>query len=197
VNSPPYAQIAVELRERIETGELAPGDRVPPTREITRRWGVAMATAAKALGVLRQEGLVRAVPGSGTVVEAHVTAARVPDPQVAPTVTATGPARRRTPPDAALTPDRIVLAAVAVADAEGIAGLSMRRVAAELGAATMSLYRHVADKDDLVVRMVDAVLGEWQVPAEPPDGWRPRLELAARCSGPRSGATRGWPRPCP
>ncbi|MYQ91987.1 GntR family transcriptional regulator, partial [Streptomyces sp. SID4946] len=40
-------QIVGELRRRIETGELAPGERVPSTREITRQWGVAMATATK------------------------------------------------------------------------------------------------------------------------------------------------------
>ena len=56
VNLPPYAQIAAELRDQIEKGTLAPGDRVPSTREITQRWGVAMATATKALAALRQEG---------------------------------------------------------------------------------------------------------------------------------------------
>ena len=52
-NLPPYAQIAAELRDQIEKGTLAPGDRVPSTREITQRWGVAMATATKALAALR------------------------------------------------------------------------------------------------------------------------------------------------
>ncbi|MFB9840015.1 GntR family transcriptional regulator, partial [Actinoallomurus acaciae] len=61
-------QIVAELRHRIVTGELAPGDRVPSTREIVRRWGVAMATATKVLTRLRQDGLVRAVPGVGTFV---------------------------------------------------------------------------------------------------------------------------------
>ncbi|MFY9774117.1 MAG: GntR family transcriptional regulator [Trebonia sp.] len=65
---PPYAQIAAELRDQIEKGTLAPGDRVPSTREITQRWGVAMATATKALAALRQEGIVRPIPGVGTVV---------------------------------------------------------------------------------------------------------------------------------
>ncbi|MFD0358781.1 winged helix-turn-helix domain-containing protein, partial [Streptomyces sp. NPDC127110] len=64
----PYARIAAELRRRIESGELRPGDRVPSTRAITQRWGVAMATASKVLAALGQEGLVRAVPGVGTVV---------------------------------------------------------------------------------------------------------------------------------
>ncbi len=172
----PYARIVADLRERIEKGELAPGDRVPSTREITRRWGVAMATATKALGVLRQEGLVRAVRGSGTVVEANPpghgrTAAPGPDQ---------GRSRRPVTSEAALTPDRIARAAIAIADAEGLAGLSMRRVATELGAATMALYRHVADKDDLVLRMLDTALGEWRAPADPPEGWRARSEIAAR-----------------
>jgi len=75
---------------------------------------------------------------------------------------------------------RIVGAAVAIADAEGLDGLSMRRVATELGAGPMSLYRHVTDKDDLLLRMMDAVLREARLPADPPSGWRPRLEVAAR-----------------
>jgi DNA-binding transcriptional regulator YhcF (GntR family) len=174
-DSPPFARIVADLRERIESGELAPGDRVPSTREITRRWGVAMATATKALGVLRQEGLVRAVRGSGTVVEARSGPATAP---------ATRPeqarARGSAPPDAALTPARIVGAAIAIADQEGLAGLSMRRVATELGSATMALYRHVADKDDLVLRMLDAAMGEWHAPVHAPEGWRARLEIAAR-----------------
>jgi AcrR family transcriptional regulator len=56
----------------------------------------------------------------------------------------------------------------------------MRRVAAELGVATMSLYRHVPSKDVLVLLMADAVLGEAQLPEPPPPGWRTRLELVAR-----------------
>ncbi|MFD8013122.1 TetR/AcrR family transcriptional regulator [Streptomyces sp. NPDC058955] len=74
----------------------------------------------------------------------------------------------------------MVGAAVAVADAEGLGAVSMRRVAAELGVATMSLYRHLADKDDLLVRMMDAAIAERPLPAQPPPGWREPLELAAR-----------------
>lgn len=160
----PSAEIVAALRERISSGELAPGDRVPSTRELTREWGVAMATATKVLTALRLEGLVDAVPGVGTVVaEVSKPPARRPRPVAEPT---------------ALTPEAIVAAAVRVADAEGLAALSMRRVAAEIGVATMSLYRHVVDKDDLVLRMLDAALGEWEQPAEPPSGWRARLELA-------------------
>ena len=154
-------EIAADLRRRIESGELAPGRRVPSTREITRQWGVAMATATKALTELRHDGLVRAVPGVGTIVAG---------PQPTLPRSARGD----------LTPERIVDAAIAVADAEGLAAVSMRRVATELGAAPMALYRHVADKDDLLLHMMDAVMAGWRMPAEPPAGWRERLELAAR-----------------
>jgi AcrR family transcriptional regulator len=79
-----------------------------------------------------------------------------------------------------LTTGRIVAAAITVADTEGLAAVSMRRVAAELGVAAMSLYRHVADKDTLVLRMIDAEFGELSLPSDPPPGWRERLEFAAR-----------------
>ncbi|WP_241777660.1 GntR family transcriptional regulator, partial [Streptomyces sp. CT34] len=73
---PPYRRIVQEIRGRIDAGELAPGDRVPSTRRITREWGVAMATATKVLTALRQEGVVRTVPGVGTVVAEPARAAR-------------------------------------------------------------------------------------------------------------------------
>lgn len=166
MTDPPYVRIVADLRDRIETGALAPGDRVPSTREITRQWGVAMATATKALTALRQAGLVRSVPGVGTVVDIAPRPASV--------------AHRRPPSDSTLTAARIVAAAMAVADAEGLPAVSMRRIATEIGAATMSLYRHVADKDDLLMRMMDTALAEWRFPTGSPPGWRARLELAGR-----------------
>ncbi|MFF3287400.1 TetR/AcrR family transcriptional regulator C-terminal domain-containing protein [Streptomyces sp. NPDC003023] len=174
---PRYSQIVAELRQRIDTGELTPGDRVPSTREITRQWGVAMATATKVLAELRREGLVRAVPGVGTVVEAPSRPGRTARPATAPR-----PVRPLEAPSVqgALTLERIVTAGVTVADAEGLAAVSMRRVAAELGVATMSLYRHVADKEDLLTRMMDAAIGERPLPADPPAGWRETIEFAAR-----------------
>jgi AcrR family transcriptional regulator len=191
MSQPPYARIAAELRDQITGGTLRPGDRVPSTREIIQRWGVAMATATKVLGTLRQEGLVHAIPGVGTVVAGR----RGPTGHTAPPSPGAGrqvpapstglpPAERgaahHTGPEPVLTPGRIVAAAIAVADMEGLAGLSMRRVATELGVAAMSLYRHVADKDTLVLRMIDAEFGELSLPTDPPPGWRERLEFAAR-----------------
>lgn len=55
---------------------------------------------------------------------------------------------------------QVAAAALAVVDAHGLAGLSMRTVARRLGIATMSLYRYVADRDELEVMMVDLLLGE-------------------------------------
>jgi AcrR family transcriptional regulator len=175
---PPYARIVAELRQEIEAGVLVPGARVPSTREITQRWGVAMATATKALAALRQEGLVRAIPGVGTIVAAAAGTGKAAP--VAARAASPAPSGGHDAAQPTLTSGRIVAAAIAVADAEGLDGLSMRRVAAEIGVATMSLYRHVADKDDLLLQMMDAAFVEWRFPASPPDGWRDRLEFAAR-----------------
>lgn len=65
---PPYMQIAADIRARIKSGELQNGSAVPSARQLTRDWGVAMATAMKALALLQSEGLVRAIPGVGSVV---------------------------------------------------------------------------------------------------------------------------------
>jgi DNA-binding transcriptional regulator YhcF (GntR family) len=159
---PPYLRIAAALRSRIESGALRPGDRVPSTRQVVRDFGVAMATAGRALAVLRDEGLVVTRPGSGTVVR-----------------TRGGPARRRAP-DRELGTGRIVATAMALADAEGLDAVSMRRLAAELGVAPMSLYRHVAGRDALELLLVRAVFRARPLPDAGPPGWRAKLELVCR-----------------
>jgi AcrR family transcriptional regulator len=63
-----------------------------------------------------------------------------------------------------LTRDRVLRAAMKLADAGGFESLSMRNVAKELGVEAMSLYNHVASKDDLIDGMVDVVFGEIEVP---------------------------------
>lgn len=65
---PPYQRIAADLRARIESGDLTPGDMVPSLARITQEYGVSKGTAVKALGVLRREGLTRTVAGWGTFV---------------------------------------------------------------------------------------------------------------------------------
>ncbi|GAA2243274.1 MULTISPECIES: TetR/AcrR family transcriptional regulator [Streptomyces] len=86
-------------------------------------------------------------------------------------------------PKPTLTLDRIVEAAVQVADAEGLEGLSMRRVAAELGTGTMSLYRYVPGKGELLDLMLDRVQRPSENPADLGDGgWRAALEALARAT---------------
>lgn len=180
----PYARIAAELRGRIERGELRPGDRVPSTRAITQRWGVAMATASKALATLGQEGLVRAVPGVGTLVAARPATSQGRRPATAASE------------DDSAQRGRIVRAAVAIADAEGLTALTMRRLlAAELGVSAMSLYRHVSTKEQLVALMADATFGEHALPERPPPHWRERLELSAALQWRLYRAHPGWPGP--
>lgn len=65
---PPYMQVVAAIRKRIESGELKAGDHVPSARQITRDWGVSIATATKVLAALRSEGLAQGVVGVGTVV---------------------------------------------------------------------------------------------------------------------------------
>jgi AcrR family transcriptional regulator len=78
-------------------------------------------------------------------------------------------------PKPALSLERIVDAAVEVASAEGLAAVSMSRVAGALGASTMSLYRYVAAKDELLMLMLDAATGPPEGLPPPDDGWRPAL----------------------
>ena len=84
--------------------------------------------------------------------------------------------RRRGAAKQALSLERIVAAAIEIADTEGLAGLSMARVADKLGCATMSLYRHVPSKDDLLVFMMDAAPGEPPELALAQGDWRGGLE---------------------
>jgi AcrR family transcriptional regulator len=79
-----------------------------------------------------------------------------------------------------LTVDGIVTAAIEIADDEGLAALSMRKVAERLGVGTMSLYTHVPGKAELVDAMLDTVYGESLPADEAPGGWRAGLELVAR-----------------
>lgn len=77
-------------------------------------------------------------------------------------------------PRTALTVERVVQAAIEVADAEGLDAVSMSRVAKQLGFTTMALYRHVESKDELLELMVDVASGE--PPELPADNWRAALE---------------------
>jgi AcrR family transcriptional regulator len=85
---------------------------------------------------------------------------------------------RRRPRSDGLTLERIIAAALALIDSEGLEALTMRRLAGDLHAGAASLYRHVANRDELLVEVMDQVLGEIQPP--PTDlAWRPTVEWMA------------------
>src|SRR5213076_757418 len=84
------------------------------------------------------------------------------------------PAAKRAP----LSPERVLQAAVEFADAHGLAELSMRNLGQFVGVEAMSLYNHVANKDDLLDGMVDLVFGE--IPVVPSDQpWRSAMRERA------------------
>lgn len=83
-------------------------------------------------------------------------------------------------PKPGLTVEGIVAAAIELADADGLESLSMRRVAERLGVGTMSLYRYVPGKAELLDVMVDRVNTETERPGDVAGGWRGRLEQIAR-----------------
>ena len=77
-----------------------------------------------------------------------------------------------------LSRERILRAATALADAGGIESLTMRRLGEELGVEAMSLYKHVANKDDLLDGMTDAVFAEIGLP-DGASGWRTAMRERA------------------
>ena len=79
-----------------------------------------------------------------------------------------------------LTRDAIVDAALVLLDREGIAGLSMRRLAKELDVGAASLYWHVGDKEELLGLLLDRIVGEGKVPDPDPENWREQVKQAAR-----------------
>ena len=83
---------------------------------------------------------------------------------------------------APLTRERILETAVALADEGGVDAISMRRIARELGVVPMALYKHVADKDELLDGMIDVVVSEIDPPLEGVD-WKTAMReriLSAR-----------------
>src|SRR6478672_7155327 len=87
-----------------------------------------------------------------------------------------------TEPRTPLNKERVLGAAVELADREGVDGLSMRRLAAELGVVPMALYKHVANKDELLDGMIDVIVAEIDPPRTDLD-WKPAVReriLSAR-----------------
>lgn len=92
----------------------------------------------------------------------------------------TAPAPPGRGPKPGLTVDAVVEAAIELADAEGLEGLSMRKVADRLGRSVMSLYTYVPGKGELLDLMLDRAQGERPRTYDRAGGWRPAAELLAR-----------------
>jgi AcrR family transcriptional regulator len=82
--------------------------------------------------------------------------------------------KSRTP----LTKDRVLAAAIEIADERGVAAVTMREVASRLGVEAMSLYNHVANKDEILDGMLDMVIGELDLPSGVED-WREAMRHRA------------------
>jgi AcrR family transcriptional regulator len=83
-----------------------------------------------------------------------------------------------TAPRTPLSKERVLRAAVVLADSGGIEALSMRRLAKELGVEAMSLYNHVANKDEILDGIIDAVVGEIDLPTDEAD-WKTAVRRSA------------------
>jgi AcrR family transcriptional regulator len=81
-------------------------------------------------------------------------------------------------PRSPLSRERLLLAAIALADAGGIASITMRKLGEAVGVEAMSLYNHVANKEDLLDGMIDGVFSEIELPSGR-DGWRTAMRRRA------------------
>jgi AcrR family transcriptional regulator len=155
-----------------------------------RGLGVRPGLAAEP-GTVAQSGLPAE---SGVVAEPGVVAESATAAEVVPSVVGgpddetfrplwlrPAPAERATPAERAapLNREAIVAAAIALADAENIKAVSIRRVAAALEARPMSLYSHIGRKQDLIDLMVDEAVGASLVPGALPPDWRDALTMIA------------------
>lgn len=86
----------------------------------------------------------------------------------------------RVGPSGPLSREKIVTAAIDVADEVGLEAMTMKRVAERLSAGAMSLYRHVADKDELIAAMVEQVTDEYTHPDQAGLDWREAMHTLAR-----------------
>ncbi len=88
------------------------------------------------------------------------------------------PAGRNAPPRVPLSRERVLAAALALADEGGVEAVSMRRLGQVLGVEAMSLYKHVADKEAILDGIADLVMDEVEVPSPDLD-WRTSIRRSA------------------
>lgn len=105
---------------------------------------------------------------------------RVPDEDAAPEVIWMRPERPARGPQPTRSRGEIVTAAVGIADGDGLDAVSIRRVASAVGLGTMSLYRYLSGKDDLLELMFDHTCGEYALSGTPSGDWRADLHDLAR-----------------
>lgn len=86
----------------------------------------------------------------------------------------------RVGPSGPLSREKIVTAAIELADEDGLEAMTMKRVAEQLSAGAMSLYRHVADKEELITAMVEQVTAEYRYPDQTGLNWREAMHALAR-----------------
>ncbi|MEU7866467.1 GntR family transcriptional regulator [Dactylosporangium sp. NPDC049140] len=160
------ADIVADLRRRILAGDLRPGHDIPSAKDIMAEWDATMATAYKAMTLLREEGLAAKHRGPGLIVTAD-----------APAVAA---AWQPPPAHGDVTRARIVNAAIELADADGLGNLSLRLIGQRAGGlVTGTFYKWVQDRAELEVLMADAVFAK-HPPPKPAGGWRVQLERLSR-----------------
>ncbi|MDT8911987.1 winged helix-turn-helix domain-containing protein [Amycolatopsis sp. PS_44_ISF1] len=156
----PFRRIAAALRDRV--AGMAPGERLPSIRALVGEFGVASATASRAVALLRAEGLVQSMPRVGTVVARRGAAQRVRR-------SGENPSR-----------ETVVALAVELADVDGLAAVSMRRIATDLGLATTTVRGIAGGEDELLTAMLEHVFSEVRPRPARGTGWRHQLAAAAR-----------------
>jgi AcrR family transcriptional regulator len=161
------ADIVADLRRGILAGELRPGDFIPSAKDIMFEWDATMATAYKAMTLMREEGLAaKVLRGFGMVVTedaAAIAAAFEPAPS-----------------QGEMTRTRIVTAAVELADEDGLDAMSLRLIGERAGGlVTGTFYKWVRDKAELEILMADAVFAK-HPPRKPTGTWRSQVEWLCR-----------------
>ena len=81
------------------------------------------------------------------------------------------------PSSKGLSVDKIVTAAISLADAQGLEGLSIRNLATQLGFTTMAMYRHIANRDELIILMLDQALSVPAVSLKNASSWQEALHI--------------------
>jgi AcrR family transcriptional regulator len=168
-------------RERVKASENAQRERERAARDAAREAGRALRDAAKAerAAALAQQRAAREAERARAEAE---RAGDGPPPDLAGlprdlAVLWRTPAPGRRGPRPGLTVEQIADAGITLADAEGIGAVSMARLAESLGFTTMSLYRYVSSKDEVLALMSDRAGGRPPEVGPAVGDWRARLEL--------------------